>query len=156
MILGDDAHEHATGYAAIGSSCGGEPPPFCRERNASNAPRPAAYREGMAEIIPLHPPRGPAPEPLWRELLGEQIRQRRHERGERLVETAERAGISPQYLSEIERGLKDASSEMIAAVAGALDTSVIEFASDIAEELRATGLPNELTQVGGEAFLLAA
>lgn len=33
----------------------------------------------------------------------------------------ERAGISPQYLSEVERGVKDPSSEILAAVAGALD-----------------------------------
>jgi transcriptional regulator with XRE-family HTH domain len=35
------------------------------------------------------------------------------------VQTAARAGISPQYLSEIERGLKDPSSEILAAIAGA-------------------------------------
>ncbi|MCP9965174.1 helix-turn-helix domain-containing protein [Actinomadura madurae] len=34
-----------------------------------------------------------------------------------MVETARRAGVSPQYLSEMERGVKEPSSEMIAAVA---------------------------------------
>jgi len=47
-------------------------------------------------------------------------------RGERLVDTAVRAGISSQYLSEIERGRKDASSEMLAAVIGALDSSLAD------------------------------
>jgi transcriptional regulator with XRE-family HTH domain len=37
-----------------------------------------------------------------------------------LTETAARAGISPQYLSEVERGRKDPSSEMISAIVGAL------------------------------------
>ncbi|WP_020494604.1 helix-turn-helix domain-containing protein [Sciscionella marina] len=61
------------------------------------------------------------PEPLWRELLGQRLRATREERGGRLVDIAERAGISPQYLSEIERGRKEPSSEMIAAVTGALE-----------------------------------
>ena len=61
-------------------------------------------------------------EALFRHELGAHLRRLRHERGERLTDTADRAGISPQYLSEIERGLKDPSSEMLAAVAGALET----------------------------------
>ncbi|MCD2185951.1 helix-turn-helix domain-containing protein [Actinomycetospora soli] len=61
------------------------------------------------------------PEPLWREVVGRRVRAVRRERGERLADVAERAGISPQYLSEIERGVKDPSSEILAAVAGALD-----------------------------------
>ena len=80
----------------------------------------------MAEIIGIHSTRKhgvtqepAAPEPLWREVLGSRLRAMpRH--GETLAQTAERAGISPQYLSEIERGRKEPSSEMIAALAGAL------------------------------------
>ncbi|MGH3688985.1 MAG: helix-turn-helix domain-containing protein [Microbacterium sp.] len=79
-------------------------------------------------------PRGP--EPLWRHLLGDQLRRRRHGRDETLTETAEKAGVSPQYLSEVERGLKEPSSEMIAAIAGALDTNLIELTSAVADELR--------------------
>ncbi|WP_081913614.1 helix-turn-helix domain-containing protein [Glycomyces sp. NRRL B-16210] len=74
-------------------------------------------------------------EPLWRDALGERLRATRHERGETLSETADRAGISPQYLSEIERGLKEPSSEMIAAVAGALETTLGDLARSIAEQL---------------------
>lgn len=69
-----------------------------------------------------------APEPLWRDLVGQQLHRERVERGERLVDVAERAGVSMQYLSEIERGLKDPSSEMLQAIAGALDLSVRELA----------------------------
>jgi transcriptional regulator with XRE-family HTH domain len=65
-------------------------------------------------------------EPLWRELVGDELRGERQRRGERLVDVAERAGVSPQYLSEVERGLKDPSSEMLAALSGALDLSVRE------------------------------
>ena len=69
-----------------------------------------------------------APEPLWRELVGEELHRERSARGERLKDVAERAGVSVQYLSEIERGLKDPSSEMLHAIAGALDLSVRELA----------------------------
>ena len=69
-----------------------------------------------------------SPEPLWRELVGQELHRERVGRGERLVDVAERAGVSMQYLSEVERGLKDPSSEMLQAIAGALDLSVRELA----------------------------
>ncbi|WP_036960716.1 helix-turn-helix domain-containing protein [Promicromonospora kroppenstedtii] len=74
-------------------------------------------------------------EPLWRHLVGERLRQLRHERGETLDRTARRAGISPQYLSEIERGVKEPSSEMIAAIAGALDITLVDLVSAVADRL---------------------
>ncbi|MEC3915459.1 helix-turn-helix transcriptional regulator [Nocardia sp. CDC160] len=75
-------------------------------------------------------------EPLWREALGAQLRSRRLELGEKLTETAGRAGISPQYLSEVERGRKEPSSEMIAALAGALGTTLSGLTLRVAQELR--------------------
>lgn len=102
----------------------------------------------MTDIAPF--PRAPRlprrpqpsePEPLWRQLLGDQLRRRRHEREETLTETAEKAGVSPQYLSEVERGLKEPSSEMIAAISGALETSLIELTSAVADELRSAVAP---------------
>ena len=54
----------------------------------------------------------------------------------RSSETAARAGISPQYLSEIERGRKEPSSEMIAALAGALGTTLIQLTEQVAGDLR--------------------
>ncbi|MEU4313591.1 helix-turn-helix transcriptional regulator [Nocardia sp. NPDC024068] len=81
------------------------------------------------------------PEPLWRELLGERLRALRGDQRETLAETAERAGISPQYLSEVERGRKEPSSEMIAALAGALGTSLFELTRQVADELRTRRRP---------------
>lgn len=75
-------------------------------------------------------------EPLWRNVLGEQLRRLRHERGQTLIDTAARAGVSPQYLSEMERGVKEPSSEMIAAVAGALDTNLTDLTGAVADRLR--------------------
>jgi transcriptional regulator with XRE-family HTH domain len=93
--------------------------------------------EQTAEIIPL-PTKRPvrALEPLWRDVLGDRLRRIRHDRGERLADTADRAGVSPQYLSEMERGLKEPSSEMIAAVAGALEVTLIDLTAAVLDELR--------------------
>jgi transcriptional regulator with XRE-family HTH domain len=69
-------------------------------------------------------------------VLGRRLRTLRQDRDEKLSETAGRAGISPQYLSEIERGRKEPSSEMIAALAGALDTTLITLTEQVAGDLR--------------------
>jgi transcriptional regulator with XRE-family HTH domain len=90
----------------------------------------------MAEITRIYSQWGQAPEPLWREVLGSRLRALRTQRDETLAETAERAGISPQYLSEIERGRKEPSSEMIAALAGALDTTLADLTLAVTEDLR--------------------
>ena len=97
----------------------------------------------MAEraiLVPLRrePPaeQPPPPEPLWREVLGQRLRTLRLDQRETLAETAGRAGISPQYLSEIERGRKEPSSEMIAALAGALGTTLTALTEQVAGDLR--------------------
>jgi transcriptional regulator with XRE-family HTH domain len=87
-------------------------------------------------IRPLDPRRLSGPEPLWREVLGERLRSLRRRRGRTLSETAAQAGISPQYLSEIERGRKEPSSEMIAAVAGALGSTLLDLTSQVTDDLR--------------------
>ncbi len=69
-------------------------------------------------------------------MLGQRLRAVRLEQQETLAETAGRAGISPQYLSEIERGRKEPSSEMIAALAGALGTTLIQLTEQVAGDLR--------------------
>jgi transcriptional regulator with XRE-family HTH domain len=69
-------------------------------------------------------------------VLGRRLRALRADRDETLAQTSERAGISPQYLSEIERGRKEPSSEMIAALAGALDTTLADLTLAVTEDLR--------------------
>jgi len=97
----------------------------------------------QANVYPLRrePQREPQPEPrpqepLWREVLGRRLRVLRQEQQETLAETAARAGLSPQYLSEVERGRKEPSSEMIAALAGALGTTLIDLTEQVAGDLR--------------------
>lgn len=99
----------------------------------------------MGQVIPFEPNRAASdrePEPLWREVLGRRLRDTRRARGERLVDVAARAGVSPQYLSEIERGRKEPSSEMIAAVCGALGVGLGRLLGGISADLtRAQGRP---------------
>lgn len=93
----------------------------------------------MAELLPLPDTRTEPrdPDPLWRHLVGERLRRMRRERGETLAQVARRAGISVQYLSEIERGRKEPSSEMVSAVLGALGGSLLDLTSGVADDLRA-------------------
>ena len=101
----------------------------------------------MPEVAKVYPFKRQQPEPLWREVLGNRLRGLRTKRGETLAETAERAGISPQYLSEIERGRKEPSSEMIAALTGALDTTLADLTTQVTEDLRGTAAtPNALAR----------
>src|SRR5262245_9409202 len=80
-------------------------------------------------------------EPLWRESVGHELREERLASGKRLIDVAEEAGVSPQYLSEVERGLKDPSSELLAAIAGALGLSVAEIATRVATSKPPTQSP---------------
>jgi transcriptional regulator with XRE-family HTH domain len=95
-------------------------------------------RQSPPEPQPREPerPRQPAREPLWREVLGQRLRAVRLGQQQTLAQTAGRAGVSPQYLSEIERGRKEPSSEMIAALAGALGITLTGLTEQVAGELR--------------------
>lgn len=74
-------------------------------------------------------------DPLWRELVGDTLRSARRSRGETLHDVSRRAGVSPQYLSEVERGLKEPSSEMLAAIMGALEMQLLDLTRAVAEVL---------------------
>ncbi|MFE0518403.1 helix-turn-helix domain-containing protein [Streptomyces sp. NPDC058954] len=66
-------------------------------------------------------PAAPAPrEPLWRDLVGDVLRRERLAQERTLKDVADAARISMPYLSEVERGRKEASSEVLAAAAQAL------------------------------------
>ncbi|MFD6055610.1 helix-turn-helix domain-containing protein [Agromyces sp. NPDC060279] len=74
-------------------------------------------------------------EPLWRAALGAELRRRRAGRGESLAEAAARAGVSSQYLSELERGRKEASSEVLAALARSYGVRLAGLLAEIAAQL---------------------
>jgi transcriptional regulator with XRE-family HTH domain len=93
----------------------------------------------MGELIPFPlpdaEPETPEREPLWREAVGQELRDERQDQGRTLADVAEEAGVSTQYLSEIERGRKEPSSEVLQAVAGALDLRLVDLTIRIARRL---------------------
>ena len=94
----------------------------------------------MGTVTPLHhrddPPRE-EPEPLLRDLLGEELRSERLAQQRTLGDVAGAAGISTQYLSEVERGRKDPSSEVLAAITGALGLPLLDLTVRAARVLHA-------------------
>ncbi len=83
-------------------------------------------------------PAAQAPRPdarSWRRAIGRRLRDAREDAGLRLVDVAAAARVSPQYLSEVERGRKEASSEVLAAVTGALGMTLVDLAGGVAREL---------------------
>jgi transcriptional regulator with XRE-family HTH domain len=90
----------------------------------------------MGDVLRFPAPSTPKPvEPLWREAAGEALRDERHRSERTLSDVAEQAGISVQYLSEVERGLKEPSSEVLAAVAGALGLRMADLTLRVARRL---------------------
>jgi transcriptional regulator with XRE-family HTH domain len=74
-------------------------------------------------------------EPLWRQAVGQELREERRATGRTLASVAREAGVSTQYLSEVERGRKEPSSEVLGAVAGALDLRLVDLTSRVSEQL---------------------
>ena len=72
-----------------------------------------------------------------RQALGEALRRRRQAQGRTLREVAAAAGVSLTYLSEVERGRKEASSEVLEAVCAALDLILADLLYEVAETLAA-------------------
>lgn len=100
----------------------------------------------MGTVIPIRRPdtftmptqrQAPSPtphphrEPLWRDLVGAFLRQTRAEQHRILADVASAAGVSTQYLSEIERGRKEPSSEILGAVADALGLTLHDIAAGV-------------------------
>ncbi len=81
-------------------------------------------------------PSTPPPEPLWRQLVGQVLRSERVDTHRTLQQVAERAGVSPQYLSEVERGRKDPSSEMLESICGALGLTLADLLAVSGRTLR--------------------
>jgi transcriptional regulator with XRE-family HTH domain len=70
---------------------------------------------------------------LFRRLLGEVLRSRRMEQGRTLRQLCGDARVSLGYMSEIERGQKEASSELLAAICAALDVPLSEILSEVSD-----------------------
>jgi transcriptional regulator with XRE-family HTH domain len=75
------------------------------------------------------------PEPLWREAVGHELRTERQRQERTLADVAEDAGVSTQYLSEIERGRKEPSSEILGAVTSALGLRLVDLTARLTRSL---------------------
>ncbi len=70
---------------------------------------------------------------LFRRLLGEVLRGARMQRGMTLRELSAQARVSLGYISEIERGQKEASSELLASLCQAMDLPLSDVLRDVAD-----------------------
>jgi transcriptional regulator with XRE-family HTH domain len=70
---------------------------------------------------------------IFRRLLGEVLRAHRMRRGFTLRQVSADARVSLGYISEIERGQKEASSELLASICAALDVPLSEILSDVSD-----------------------
>jgi transcriptional regulator with XRE-family HTH domain len=72
---------------------------------------------------------------LLREVLGDVLRRARTEQGRTLRQVSDAARVSLGYLSEVERGRKEASSELLSAICDALDVSLSRLLVEASEQL---------------------
>ncbi|MCI2237346.1 helix-turn-helix domain-containing protein [Paenibacillus sp. TRM 82003] len=79
------------------------------------------------------------PGPLLRELVGSVLREERVAQGRTLAAVAAVSGVSLPHLSQVERGGKEPSSEVVAAICGALGLPLAELLR------RAAGEPLDVT-----------
>jgi transcriptional regulator with XRE-family HTH domain len=70
---------------------------------------------------------------LFRRLLGDVLRDLRLQRGMTLREVSAEARVSLGYISEIERGQKEASSELLASLCGALDVPLSDVLREVSD-----------------------
>lgn len=70
-----------------------------------------------------------------RQFVGEVLRARRLAAGLTLRDVSARARVSLGYISEVERGQKEPSSELLAALAGALEVPLSQVLFDVSARL---------------------
>lgn len=95
---------------------------------------------------------------LVREEVGDALRGRRQAQGRTLRQVSSRARVSLGYLSEIERGQKEASSELLASICGALDLPMSDLFSEVGRrfadaERLAVRVPDTISDLLGEDLL---
>lgn len=74
--------------------------------------------------------------PVLRQVVGDTLRALRLRQRRTLREVSASARVSLGYLSEVERGQKEPSSELLAAIASALDVELSELFAEVATVLR--------------------
>lgn len=75
--------------------------------------------------------------PLIREVMGQTLRTVRKTKGLTLREVSMRARVSLGYLSEVERGRKECSSEILVCICEALEITLSQLLGSISRQLAA-------------------
>ena len=102
-------------------------------RRVTNAATEATAMGGP--VITSRGERQRRPRPLLRTMIGERLRRTRREQGRTLSDVSRVARVSVPYLSEVERGRKEASSEVLAAICDALWIDLSELLAGVAHDL---------------------
>ena len=96
---------------------------------------------------------------LLRREIGDVLRGARQRQGRTLREVSSAAQVSLGYLSEVERGQKEASSELLASICGALDLPMAVVLREVSDRVAvAEGLhipdtvPSELSELAGHTW----
>lgn len=98
---------------------------------------------------------------LLREVVGDVLRDARTSQGRTLREVSDTARVSLGYLSEVERGRKEASSELLGAICTALDVPLSRVLTDAGQKMALreriatlTAVPNEpVVEVGTKVVI---
>jgi transcriptional regulator with XRE-family HTH domain len=85
---------------------------------------------------------------LLRHLLGDVLRRLRLRQGRTLREVSASARVSLGYLSEVERGQKEASSELLSAICTALDTPLSHVLREVSDNFALAELQNSPVLAG--------
>jgi transcriptional regulator with XRE-family HTH domain len=83
-----------------------------------------------------------------RAVIGATLRRRRQAQARTLREVADAAGVSLTYLSEVERGRKEASSEVLEAICAALGLVLSDLLFEVAEALVRLEVRGSLPHIG--------
>lgn len=100
---------------------------------------------------------------LFRRLLGAVLRDQRQRRGLTLREVSAEARVSLGYISEVERGQKEASSELLASLCQALDVPLSDVLREVSDgialeeaAMAELATPMRIQAPGGEPGVVAA
>ena len=106
-----------------------------RRKQSADLPVPA-YGDGVLEPAPgASAGRGQRPRPLLRTTLGEVLRRARLAQHRTLADVARAAKVSMPYLSEVERGRKEVSSEVLAAICDSLRIDLPDVLAEVGRTL---------------------
>jgi transcriptional regulator with XRE-family HTH domain len=93
---------------------------------------------------------------MFRRLLGDVLRERRLERGLTLRQVSAGARVSLGYISEIERGQKEASSELLASLCTTLDTPLSAVLYDVSRAVAVEEAATAPTPISGRRPVVAS